>query len=75
MLRLRAIGPLLVATALAVVALVTVQGAGCDDPGQYVLGADGYELVGGCIAPGDIVVPDPAPDAPPPSDAAATVRG
>ncbi|WP_219419215.1 hypothetical protein [Pseudonocardia nigra] len=61
MTRLRAMAPLLVAAALAGVATVTVQNAGCDEPGRYELRADGYELVGGCIAPGDIVVPDPAP--------------
>ena len=61
MTRLRAIAPLLVAGALAAVAVVTVQQAGCDDPGHYQLGAHGYELVGGCIAPGDLVVPEPAP--------------
>jgi hypothetical protein len=41
--------------------VVTVKSAGCDDPGRYELVAGGYELVGGCIAPGDIVVPEPAP--------------
>jgi hypothetical protein len=59
--RVRAGAPLLVAAALAVVAVVTVEQAGCDDPGRYELRADGYELVGGCVAPGDLVVPDPTP--------------
>jgi hypothetical protein len=61
MTRLRAIAPLIVAAALTVVAILTVRQAGCDEPGRYELGAHGYELVGGCIAPGDLVVPDPAP--------------
>ncbi|MGI9004000.1 MAG: hypothetical protein ACR2GH_20515 [Pseudonocardia sp.] len=65
MIRLRVIAPLLVAAALAAVAVVTVQGAGCDDPARYELRSGGYELVGGCIAPGDIIVPDSAPQAPP----------
>jgi hypothetical protein len=62
---LRTVAPLLVAAALAAVAVATAQGAGCDDPGRYELGADGYEFVGGCLAPGDILVPDPVPQPPP----------
>ena len=53
-----------VAAALAAVAVVTVQRAGCDDPGRYVPHAGGYELVGGCLSPGDIVAPDPRPATP-----------
>lgn len=64
MTRLRAIAPILVAAALAVGAVVTVSGAGCDDPGRYELGPNGYELVGGCIAEGDLLVPEPAPALP-----------
>lgn len=65
MSRLRTIAPLLVAAALTTVAVATVSNAGCDDPGRYVLRPDGrYELVGGCVAPGDLVVPEPTP-APP----------
>jgi hypothetical protein len=64
MTQLRAIAPLLVAALLAAIAVVTVKGAGCDDPGRYELVAGGYELVGGCIAPGDIVVPHPVEKAP-----------
>jgi hypothetical protein len=60
MTRLRAMAPLVVAAVLAAVAVATVEGAACDDPGRYELGANGYELVGGCIAPGDLVVPKPA---------------
>jgi hypothetical protein len=61
MTRLRTIAPLIVAAALAAVAVATVQQAGCAEPGHYELGAHGYELVGGCIAAGDLVVPEPAP--------------
>ena len=62
--RVRAGAPLLVAAALAAVAVVTVEQAGCDDPGRYELRAGGYELVGGCVAPGDIVVHGPTPARP-----------
>lgn len=67
MTRLRSIAPLVVAALLAAVAIATVQQAGCDEPGRYELGALGYELVGGCIAPGDLVVPA-APAPVPPAD-------
>jgi hypothetical protein len=75
MTRLRAIAPLLVAAALAAVAVATAQGAGCDDPGRYELGPHGYELVGGCIAPGDLMVPDPVPPAEPGQADEAPARG
>jgi hypothetical protein len=68
MTRLRAMAPLFVAAVLAAVAVATVEGAGCDDPGRYELNADGYELVGGCIAPGDLVVPEPAQEPPTTAD-------
>lgn len=68
MTRLRTIAPLIVAAALTAVAVATVQQAGCDDPGHYELGAHGYELVGGCIAPGDLPIPEPAPQPAPPLD-------
>ena len=61
MLRLRAIAPLLAAAVLTAAAVATVQRAGCSDPGHYERSADGYVLVGGCIAPGDLVIPDRAP--------------
>jgi hypothetical protein len=67
MTRLRAVAPLLVAAVLAGVAVFTVQRAGCDEPGRYEASATGYVLVGGCLAPGDIVVR--APIAPPVTDA------
>lgn len=65
---LRAAAPLLAAAALTGVALLTVTQAGCDDPGRFVAHDGGYELVGSCVAPGDLVVPGPAPDADPASD-------
>jgi hypothetical protein len=68
MTRLRAAAPLLVAAVLAGVAVFTVQRAGCDDPGRYVPASTGYVLVGGCLAPGDIVVKTP-PTAPLVTDA------
>jgi hypothetical protein len=61
MTRLRDIAPLVAATALAVGAVVAARTAGCDDPGHYEVRSWGYELVGGCIAPGDLVVRDPVP--------------
>ncbi len=63
MTRLRAVAPLLVAAVLAGIAVFTVQRATCADPGRYVASPSGYVLVGGCLAPGDIVVK--APVAPP----------
>lgn len=59
-----------VATAalLSGAAAVTVQRAGCDEPGRYVQVGDRVELVGGCLEPGDLpvgpapTVDDPAPD-------------
>ena len=59
MTRLRAAAPLLVAAVLAGVALFTVSRAGCDDPGRYLVSPAGYEFVGGCIAPDDIIVKTP----------------
>ena len=56
----------LVAAALAAIAVVTVEQAGCHDPGHYVVGAQGYELVGGCLEPGDLQV---SPVTPPPAAA------
>jgi hypothetical protein len=53
--------PVLVAGVLAAIALVTVEQAGCDDPGHLVLGSRGYELIGGCVEPGDLPV-HPATD-------------
>ena len=73
--RLRAFAPLLVAAVLTAIAVVTVDEAGCDEPGHYELVAGAYELVGGCIAPGDIVVPAPVPVPPRPAEDAAPAKG
>lgn len=44
--------------ALVVAAFLTVDGAGCDDPGRLVAQPDGSTvLVGGCVAAEDLVVP------------------
>lgn len=64
MTRLRGLAPLLVAAALTAVAVATVERAGCDEPGRYERTGSGYVLVGGCIAPGDIVIPEPTPHMP-----------
>lgn len=72
---LRTIAPLLVAAVLTAIAVVTVESAGCDDPGHYEPVAGGYELVGGCIAPGDILVPGPDPLPAPAADDAAPAKG
>ena len=62
MARLRIAAPLLAAAALAAIAVATVRGAGCEDPGYYApLASGGYELVGGCVAAGDLLVADPVP--------------
>ena len=74
MTRLRSLAPLIVAATLAAGAVLTVQQAGCSEPGHYELGARGYELVGGCIAPGDLVIPEPAPLPLPPLDPTGPAR-
>jgi len=59
--------PLLAAAVLGTVAVVAVREAGCSDPGHYVAAAGGYELVGGCFAAEDLLVPatpQPAADEP-----------
>jgi hypothetical protein len=61
----------LVAAGLLTGAAVAVQSAGCDDPGRYVLRQGGYELVGGCLAPGDLPVP---PQRPAPAKADPAIR-
>lgn len=60
MTRVRVLAPLMAAAALAAVAVATVREAGCDDPGYYAPIEGGYELVGGCLAAGDLLVADPA---------------
>jgi hypothetical protein len=64
---MRDIVPLVTAAALAVGAVVAARTAGCDDPGHYEVRSWGYELVGGCIAPGDIVLPQTPAPAPKPA--------
>jgi len=65
MTRLRVVAPLLAAVALAAIAVATVRGAGCDEPGYLEkLDSGSYELVGGCIAAGDLWVADPPEPAP-----------
>jgi hypothetical protein len=41
---------------MAGAAVFTVTQAECDDPGRYVQRDGGYELVGGCLEPGDLPV-------------------
>jgi hypothetical protein len=53
-----------VAALLTGAAVFTVAQAECDDPGRYVYRNGGYELVGGCLEPGDLPV-GPAPNAEP----------
>jgi hypothetical protein len=64
MTRLRVLAPLVAAAALAAVAVATVREAGCDEPGYYAPIEGGYELVGGCLAAGDLLVAEPAQPAP-----------
>ncbi|MCW0214743.1 MAG: hypothetical protein OJJ54_15400 [Pseudonocardia sp.] len=69
MTRVRAVAPLLAAAVMAVVAVATVQQAGCDSPGRYEFHDGAYTLVGGCVAPGDLAVhspPEPLPTTVPP---------
>ena len=62
MTRLRTAGPLLAAAGLAALAVVSIRTAGCADPGRYEALPDGtFALVGGCLEPGDLVVPAPGP--------------
>jgi hypothetical protein len=45
------------AALLSGAAVFTVEQAECDDPGRYVQqDGGGYELVGGCLEPGDLPV-------------------
>ena len=75
MTRVRDIAPLVAAAALAVGAVVAARTAGCDDPGHYEKIAGGYVLVGGCLHPEDLMVPEPAQaPSPQPPDADAPAR-
>ncbi|MCF7551223.1 MULTISPECIES: hypothetical protein [Pseudonocardia] len=66
---LRAVVPLAAAALLGTLAIVTVDQAGCADPGHYERVQGGYQLVGGCFDPADLVVPQ----APPVESAATSV--
>ncbi|MFR9801673.1 hypothetical protein ACL02T_05120 [Pseudonocardia sp. RS010] len=68
----RAAVPLLAAAVLGTLAIVTVERAGCTEPGHYVAVPGGYQLVGGCLSPDDLVVPT-APARPEPAGPAAPV--
>ena len=37
-------------------AVYTVHRAGCEDPGRYVRIGETFELVGGCLEPGDLPI-------------------
>jgi hypothetical protein len=66
MTRLRTTAPLLLAAGLAALAVATVHHAGCADPGRYEARGDGtWSLVGGCVDPGDLVIPPPPVVQPP----------
>ncbi len=66
------VASLLVALAFTAVALIAVLQAGCSEPGYYVARPDGYELVGGCLEPGDLAVP---PEHPVPTKPGSPNRG
>ncbi len=54
-----------VAAMLTGAAAVTVDQAGCDEPGTWVFNAEGPQLVGGCLDSEDLpVVPPPAEPGP-----------
>jgi hypothetical protein len=61
---LRSAVPLVAAAALMAAAFAAAANAGCADPGHIERTGDGYQLVGGCVAPGDIVVPANVPAQP-----------
>jgi hypothetical protein len=66
---------LVVAAAMAAIAFVTVQQAGCHDPGRYVARGDGYELIGGCVEPDDLpIAPDTLPTQAPAPDTRSPLR-
>ena len=63
------------AAALTGAALVTVESAGCADPGRYVQQGPSVELVGGCLEPDDLpVAPPPVDHLPQPADPAVPLR-
>lgn len=61
MVRVRSIAPLVAAAALMAAAFAAAANAGCSDPGRIERTPQGYVLVGSCVAPGDIIVPEPVP--------------
>jgi hypothetical protein len=48
------LAPLVLAAALAGAAVVTVEQAGCDDVGHYVVTERGVEFTGGCLTPSQL---------------------
>jgi hypothetical protein len=60
-IRAGALVPLAAAAVLGTLAIVTVEQAGCSDPGHYERVAGGYRLVGGCFDAADLVVPQIPP--------------
>ncbi|MEJ2867445.1 hypothetical protein WCD74_06685 [Actinomycetospora sp. OC33-EN08] len=59
--RLGLIAPLVVAAALTGAAVLTVEGAGCDDPGRLVPTLHGPVFVGGCGVPALVTPGHPVP--------------
>jgi hypothetical protein len=56
-----------VAALLATAAIITVNQAGCADPGSYVRVPGGVQLVGGCLNSADLpIAPPPVPSPKPP---------
>jgi hypothetical protein len=53
-----------VAAMLTGAAAMTVEQAGCDDPGSWVLKSEGARLVGGCLDSADLPVAPPAEPGP-----------
>lgn len=64
MVRLRSFAPLVTAAALMAAAFVAAANSGCADPGRIERTPQGYQLIGGCVAPGDMVVPSAVPEPP-----------
>ena len=60
----RLVAPLVVAAALTGVAVVTVERAGCDDPGRYEVASRGTVYVPGCLLPDGATDRPLAPGAP-----------
>ena len=69
----RLVAPLVLAAALAGVAVVTVERAGCEAPGRYEVGTQGVAYVPGCLLPGELA--PSRPDDPDRADTADARRG